>query len=288
MEQRMSNIFKVLYLVSLICLFGCTQAETAKTNLPQAESISSSISDDEKIAKIKNSAKVIHVLVALCDNENQSIVPVPTHLGDGENPKTNLYWGAVYGVKTYFSKSAKWEKIVEFENPKENVLQRIIFKYKTKDVYLIADAYRGSKMKETIDDFFSATSGEKLENVNVKDKTLQTLGSANLVAFVGHNGLMDFDLGKTIAKIDDDTREAIILSCLSKKYFAEHLKQTSAEPLLWTSNLMAPESYILHDALEGWINNESDEEIRTRAAKAYSKYQKISLKSSKGLLITGW
>jgi hypothetical protein len=51
---------------------------------------------------------------------------------------------------------------------------------------------------------------------------------------------------------------------------------------------MAPESYILHDALEGWIGGESDEQIRTRAASAYGKYQKISLRSAKKLLVTGW
>ena len=43
----------------------------------------------------------IHFLVPLCDNENQGIVPVNKQLGDGLNLKTNLYWGAGYGIKTY-------------------------------------------------------------------------------------------------------------------------------------------------------------------------------------------
>ncbi len=51
---------------------------------------------------------------------------------------------------------------------------------------------------------------------------------------------------------------------------------------------MAPEAYILHDALEGWTNGETDEQVRNRAAAAYSKYQKISLKSAQNLLVTGW
>ena len=279
-----SNIFISLLLVSLLCIFGCTQkAQTLTTEAPQISN-----QRDENPKKIQNSSKVIHVLVALCDNENQGIVPVPASLGDGEDPKKNLYWGAAYGLRTYFSKSAKWEKVAEFENPKENILQRIVFKYKNKDVYLVADAYRGSKMKETIGDFFAATAGAKLENVKIGDKNLQIAGSANLVAFVGHNGLMDFDLENQSEKKDDEKREAIILACASKQYFSKHLKKTSAQPLRWTSNLMAPESYILHDALEGWIGGETNEEIRARAAAAYSKYQKISLKSAKNLLITGW
>lgn len=279
-----SNIFISLLLASILCAFGCTQK--AQTLSP--ENSQTAKRTDEKIEKIKNSAKIIHVLVALCDNENQGIVPVPAFLGDGEDTKKNLYWGAAYGVKTYFSKSAKWEKVAEFEDPKENVLQRIVFKYKNKDVYLIADAYRGSKMKETIDDFFGAVSGKKLENIEINNKYFQLFGSANIVAFVGHNGLMDFNLENPPQKNDDEKREAIILACASKQYFAEHLKNTSAQPLLWTSNLMAPESYILHDALEGWISGETNEQIRTRAANAYSKYQKISLRSAKNLLVTGF
>ena len=51
---------------------------------------------------------------------------------------------------------------------------------------------------------------------------------------------------------------------------------------------MAPEAYIIHDALEGRLNKKNNEEIREKAARAYAKYQKISVKASKRLLVTGW
>jgi len=280
----MSNKFVVLCLVSLLCLVGCTKAQTPETTQTPKQKVS----ETAEIAKIQNPGKVVHVLVALCDNENQGIVPVPAFLGNGEDTQKNLYWGAAYGVKTFFSKSANWQKLAEIDNPKENVLQRIVFKHKTQNVYLVADAYRGSKMRETIDDFFAGVAGAKRENVTLKDLTLQILGSANLVAFVGHNGLMDFTLENQPAKKDDDERDAVILACASRNYFSAPLKKTSAKPLLWTSNLMAPEAYILHDALEGWVKKETAEQVQTRAAAAYAKYQKISLKSAKNLLVTGW
>ncbi len=50
----------------------------------------------------QQSYRTIHIFVALCDNKNQGIVPVPPILGNGEDPKNNLYWGALYGVKTFF------------------------------------------------------------------------------------------------------------------------------------------------------------------------------------------
>jgi hypothetical protein len=280
----MSNKFAAACLVSLLYLAGCTKAQLPETQ-PTPTPI---VSETKEIEKIQNPGKVVHVLVALCDNEHQGIVPVPAFLGNGDDTVKNLYWGAAFGVKTFFSKSANWTRLATIQNPKENVLERIVFKHKTQNVYLVADAYRGSKMRETVNDFFAAAAGARRENVAAGDLTLQILGSADLVAFVGHNGLMDFDLENQPEKKDDATRDAVILACASRSYFFAPLKKTSANPLLWTSNLMAPEAYILHDALEGWVKNETAEQIRNRAAAAYSKYQKISLKSAQNLLVTGW
>jgi hypothetical protein len=54
-------------------------------------------------------ARVVHVFVALADNQHQGIVPVPALLGNGADPAHNLYWGAAFGVKTYFKNNAEWE-----------------------------------------------------------------------------------------------------------------------------------------------------------------------------------
>lgn len=284
--MSIKKFYSLLVLVSICWLIGCPKAQTANES-STAPAAPKPVPTAE-IPKIQNSAKVIHVLVALCDNVNQGIVPVPAALGNGEDPVKNLYWGAGYGVKTYFGRSASWQKLAEIKDPKENVLERLVFKHRAQNVYLVADAYRGSKMRETITDFFAAVSGEQLENVEVNNLTLQISGSADLVAFVGHNGLMDFRFDKEIVKKDNNNRDAIILACASRQYFTAPLKKTNAVPVLWTSNLMAPEAYILHDAVEGWIKGETHEQIRTRGAAAYAKYQRISLKSARNLLVTGW
>ncbi|GAB4337265.1 MAG: hypothetical protein Kow0099_10580 [Candidatus Abyssubacteria bacterium] len=51
-------------------------------------------------ASDEESTRTIYVFVALCDNEHQGIFPVPPKLGNGDDPANNLYWGAMYGVKT--------------------------------------------------------------------------------------------------------------------------------------------------------------------------------------------
>ena len=77
-------------------------------------------------------------------------------------------------------------------------------------------------------------------------------------------------------------------ACASKQYFTKVLELTGAKPLLWTTNLMAPEAYIMSAALNGWIKHESDEQIRVRAAGAYNQYQHCGLKAASRLFATGW
>ncbi len=108
------------------------------------------------------------------------------------------------------------------------------------------------------------------------------------MAYVGHDGLMDFSLTASPEKRDSRERQAIILACASKQYFGASLRKTGAAPLLWTTNLMAPEAYVLSAALDGWMKKETDEQVRFRAVKAYASYQRIGLKGANGLFATGW
>ena len=159
------------------------------------------------------------------------------------------------------------------------VLDRVVFRHRRTGAFLIAEAYRGSYIQRATEDFLDAAAGvpgEKLIfSVDGKAVEISVGGSANLLAYIGHNGLMDFQLSSLPKKRDKEKREAIILACASKSYFAEPLRSTGAQPLLWTTNLMAPEAYILSAALDGWLNRETDEQIRLRGAKAYSTYQRI-------------
>ena len=236
--------------------------------------------------------KVIHVLVALCDNEHQGIVPVPPRIGNGEDPANNLYWGAAYGVKTFFSKSADWRLLSRALNASPVILERCVFKQQSREVYLIADAYRGAEIKQSLADFFEYASGGGSQAVKTSADSSATQlmvgGSADLIVFVGHNGLMDFSLARYPKSKDGRRRDAMILCCASKNYFAAPLGQTGATPLLWTTGLMAPEAYVLKTAIDGWVLGESGEAIRARAATAYHTYQKCGLKAARNLFFSGW
>ena len=282
-SQVVRGVLWLLYFsVVSTALSSCASTNPARTSRP------TNVSNAQTESAAVNSIPVIHVFVALADNVNQGIVPVSASLGNGDNAATNLYWGAAFGIRTFFSKNRDWQLISVTSNPSASILERCIFKHRHVSLLMVADAYRGKEISQTTWDFFEAAAGKPGEQLKVGDMQFHTAGSANIVAYIGHNGLMDFKLHSHPKRRDDRKRRAIILACASKQYFSPALEQSGATPLLWTTNLMAPEAYVLSAAIDGWIKKESDEQIRLRAAGAYHKYQNCGVKAAQALFATGW
>jgi len=281
--------YKIITLALLLFLLnGCSGNEPGSVRDTTLKPADSTSFQSVIAAKQKLQLKTIHVFVALCDNKYQGIVPVPESIGNGQNPKTNLYWGAAYGVKTFFSKSDEWKIVETKKNPAENILERTLFKHKTKNIYLLADGYDGQFIKQTTIDFLLACSGKGMTIINKTNIDIPFGGAADIVAYIGHDGLMDFSLADEFGKQNDQPRKAIMLACKSKQYFSSLIKSTGAQPLLWTTGLMAPEAYILHDALNKWIDTDNAAQTRNAAAAAYSRYQRCSINAAKNLLVSGW
>ena len=152
---RTNFIFPIIFFLILACKEKSLTASIKRDAEPGA------ISYQSATAKQDSGIKTIHVFVALCDNKYQGIVPVPAAIGNGQDPKNNLYWGAGYGVKSYFiNKNKDWQLISTKPNPAENILERLLFKHRTKDIYMLADAYNGKFIRQTTIDFLNASSGK--------------------------------------------------------------------------------------------------------------------------------
>lgn len=214
--------------------------------------------------------KIVHVTVVLCDNRNQGIVKVNADLGNGQDPAKNLYWGAMYGLRTFFKRD--WSPVKNFaKSGSKHVLERAVFERDR--IRVIADAYDGAKMKEALEEFFAACAGRG----PVEDATL--------FCFVGHNGLMDLEL-PPLPDPKGDGREAVVLACKSHGYFTEPLRKLKCEPLLMTTGLMAPEAYTLDALVRTWAAGGTPDEVRASAAAAYAKYQKCSDAAARKLFTT--
>ncbi|MDA3613906.1 hypothetical protein [Polluticaenibacter yanchengensis] len=267
-----------ILLIAAFSIYSCNSQPRPTT--PSYKTTGSSTLHDTSI-------KTIHIYVALCDNTYQGIVPVPAKIGNGQDPGNNLYWGCAYGIKTYFKNSKDW-KPVKFYKKDSVILERAVFKHIKSNYYLVADAYDGRRIKQATIDFLNSSSGNKNDTVHIDKKILGIGSHAKMISYIGHDGLMDFSLNQKFINKDSTKRNVAVLACYSKKYFSQHLTNANINPVLWSMGLMAPEAYIIHDAIAGYILNETNNSIKTRAAKAYSRFQKCSEKAARNLLVTGW
>lgn len=299
---------KVL-IFTVFVVFSCssktskkTETETRKTTtqdtLPQKATDTFSYTPfnrEQTLSNLKNKKAnkeplIVHLFVPLCDNNNQGIVPVNASLGNGKSLRTNLYWGAGYGVKSYFKKVKDW-KLLTSQIRGDKVLERVVFKKIFQDnteVYLIADAYSGDQMELCLKDYIASLTGEKDSILQINDTTSVPIYSkADLVIFNGHNGLMDvtLDIPKSKSHFKNET---VAIACYSHSYFKDYWLYAHSYPIVSTTHLLAPEAYTIEAIINSWALGKSGTEIRNAAAKAYSDKHTCSYKTGQKLFKTGW
>lgn len=211
--------------------------------------------------------KRIHVFVALADNASQGIAPVPAKIGNGDDAEHNLYWGNSEGFKGIFTRSKAWKLEKAEANPAPEILDRRSYRHASKDCILVAEAWRGKNIHQCLDAFFASLRERK----------------ADLSAFIGHNGLMDAPVAVSPVDAVAKPADAIILCCISGRYFRPHLEALKVRPVLTTDQLMYPGAFLLRDALEVWLRGGPRPDIRLAAAKAYAANQSISVKAASGV-----
>ena len=240
--------------------------------------------------------KVVHVFVPLCDNRHQGIVKVPEALGNGQEPRGNLYWGAMYGADTFFARSEHWKRMKQFAPPAvDGVLAWSVFRGRPggPDVLVVMCAYDGRRMKQTLLDFLNAAAGANVTEIEVtldgQVQRVQIGGRADLVCFAGHNGLMDVRLDAVPQQASEANPDgAVVLACKSHAYFVAPLRAAGCEPVITTSGLMAPEAYTLDAIIRSWAAGDGLPAIHRSAAAAYAKYQKCGTRAAQRLFVAGW
>ena len=211
--------------------------------------------------------KHIAVFVGLADNATQGIQKVGAKIGDGNVPEENLYWGCSEGLKAVFRASAKWkleQRVVATGDPR--ILERMVFRHANPDAVLVAEAWRGANLRECYEAFQQAAVS----------------GQQDLVAFIGHNVLMDTRIALPATKAAKPT-DAVVLCCLSESYFRARLEASGLRPMLLTTQLMYPGAFLLHDALEAWLAGKDRAAMRKAAGSAYARNQHLSQAAATGV-----
>ena len=212
--------------------------------------------------------RTIGVFVALADNKSQGIVPVPAAIGNGDDPENNLYWGNSEGLKGCFDQSRRWKLVAKTVTPRSGILRTRTYRHARTGALLTAFAYRGSAIKQCLTDFETAVQSR----------------SFDLVVYIGHNGLMDFNLPPPAKPLRPARRaDCAVLCCKSESYFKGRLAEDGGHPILLTTQLMYPGAFILAAAAETWLNGGSLAAVRESSGVAYAVNQKISRRGGIGV-----
>ncbi len=232
---------------------------------------------------------VVEVHVPLCDN---SIIPCGNpKLGDGENPETNLYWATTPGFGRWFIRRGSGWKRVKLEGTEtgdKDVLAVHVYRRtvsapaawrklgapKQFELDLVVRAWRGTAIDRALAAYAQDISGGGTRTVKLDGGgTLDGGSAAQLVAWVGHNRLMDvstFDWPKPAAT----KQGTIAIACHTAAYMEESVSAPARVPLLMTRDFLFSNAAPLEAAVLAFASGGSYAAIRSDATVAYAGVQK--------------
>ncbi|HEX5063763.1 MAG TPA: hypothetical protein VFV99_30500 [Kofleriaceae bacterium] len=230
----------------------------------------------DRVVDDLTAGKSLNVLVhvPLCDNT--IIACGNAKLGDGDTPSTNLYWSTTPGFGQWFQrKGSGWTRVsVETKDTGDkDVLEKHI--YRRTIATPAAWRKRGAPKQFTLEVEIRAWRGSAIDRAlaayanDVSGKG----SSAQLVAFVGHNRLMDLD---TFAwpEPGKDVKGAIAIACDTAPYMKKQVSAATRVPLLMTADLLFANAAPLEAAVLAFARGGGYAQIRKDAATAYAGVRK--------------
>lgn len=289
-------------LISCLALgFLCSRGASARAQGDREITVTSEAASgwlDGVYARVAATVKsgkpvVLQAHVALCDN---SIINCGAQ-GDGDNINKNLYWTTSGAVDGWFRRQrAVWSEVSRSDAPPgtTGVLQVRIYRAhvgpsarwrqrgvtRPFEVYAVIYGWRGKDIDKALqaymDDLYHCTPrAVALPGGGV----LQAGGQAHLVAWIGHNRMMDLDreqLRRLLLRTDgcpQQPKGMIAVACRTGSYLGRYVSSAERVPLLLTDSLLFAGTHAFEGAARAFMYGSSLAEIRTAGANAYAEGQ---------------
>lgn len=237
---------------------------------------------------------VVEVHAPLC--EGTIIACGNKKLGDGDNPDTNLYWSTTPGFGEWFARrGGGWKRVLrqtEDQTGDHDIVAVHVYRRtvttpsawiergapKQFELDVVIHGWRGTSIDKALAAYAADVSGDGARDLVLADKShLAAGGAAQIVAFVGHNRLMDLD-AFTWPKPGTVTKGAIAIACDTAPYMKKQVSAATRVPLLLTSDLLFANAAPLEAAVLAFARGGGYTEIRSDAATAYAKIQEVPVK----------
>jgi hypothetical protein len=235
---------------------------------------------------------VVEVHAPLCD---ASIIPCGNaRLGDGDNPETNLYWSTTPGYGRWFARrGGGWKRVARRTadaTGDRDVLALDVYRRtvaapaawrsrgapKRFDVVVVVRGWRGTAIDRALAAYAADLSGKSVVTVKLDDGSeIAAGGAAQIVAYSGHNRLMD------VAAYDwpappKEAKGTIAVACKTAQYMADRVPGATRVPLLFTRDFLFANAAPVEAAILAFVDGGKYAAIRERAAGAYAAVQKKS------------
>jgi hypothetical protein len=241
---------------------------------------------------------VVEVHVPLCDN---AIIRCGNaKLGDGDNPETNLYWATTPGFGEWFARrGGGWTRVARQragQTGDDDVLAVHVYRRSiavpaawrttgapsTFELDIVIHGWRGKAIDRALDAYATDAAGGAARTVTLDDgTTLRAGGAAQIVAWVGHNRLMDLETYHWPTPTGA-ARGTLAIACETAAYMEADVPAETRVPLLMTRDFLFANAAPLEAAVLAYVGGGGYAEIRHAAALAYAGVQRSTLQHVAG------
>lgn len=223
--------------------------------------------------------------VALTNGEGKT-----TKFTDGDDPRTNLCWGALFGIDTHLANAAGWDRVYRDRGDGTRVIRRSVFSRRVTpsaawlaegvsdgfDIYVLANAWPASRMKEAMsqpvrDAFTDAPVLIEHDGLRLE------FGSAScMVGYLGPNAMADayWNPFEGLPPLSKRRIGVFYLSSMSAVYLYDSVVRHGLYPVLFARQPIVTEAYLFDGMMAALISGELDGGFVAAAAGEYAKYQR--------------
>ena len=229
----------------------------------------------------------VTVHVALADRSFSSVAP---RFGDGDDPTTNLCWGALYGVETHLANAGGWRRAHTDDGDGAEIIRRVVFHRPAEpteawlsrgvtasfDVYVLANAWPSSAivaaMEQPLRDAMTDT-----ETVLTVDGNDIAFGAASaVVGYFGYNRMLDeyWDPFAGLTPGDHPFQAGVFYLCSrSAVVLHQPVVDRGLYSVLFVREPIVPEAYLLDGMLKAIVRGELADGVLTGTAEEYARFQ---------------
>lgn len=237
--------------------------------------------------------------VALCDHR-MSKVANPAQ-GRGDNYRENLYWGAAYGVETFFSRQSDWSVLGMDSGTEAPIMKRVVFirsvnptnewrqrgVTKPFEICLLALAWPGPRaadaMRATLND---ALGLRPPRVINIGGRKLTFGSGSDLIGYIGYNALKDGHniLPRPAATQPKPEPRGVFFICPpTPGDLSTDLRVLGLQPVLLATQYITPEAYILYGLTEALAAGQIEGGFALHAAQQYAHYRAMALSEARSI-----